>query len=268
MTKSRSFLTAALLAASLATRVSADPDAVIARARAYLGPEATLEAITSIHYVGTFVSEETIKDKDGKEITRPFKGAIDIIFEKPYYQCVTLVSYKGTETTGLDDYEAWRRLELATDPTHWRLMLLDQNQVTNQRANTWENLAFFRGIERRGGRVEDLGSHVIDGRTCEKLAFVHEPGLVFYRYFDAATGQLLLTETENGSRTRERGEVMVNGVRFPKSIVDTIKDPATGKERSSLITLDKITLNEFFPESLFAVPMMEPNNSPPAVSGK
>jgi hypothetical protein len=255
MTKSFGFFTAALFAAILVTRASADPDAIIARARAYLGPDATLEAITSIHYVGTLAGEETVKDKDGKEIRRPFKGTIDLIFQKPYLQRVVLVSYKGTETTGLDDFEAWRRLELATDPTHWRLALLDKDQVKSQRANTWENLAFFRGIERRGGHVEDLGPVTIDGHACEKLAFVHEPGLTFYRYFDTATGQLILTETENGNLTREQGEMMVNGMRFPKSLINISKDPATGRENTVTIMLDKVTLNESFPESLFAVPL-------------
>ncbi len=111
----------------------------------------------------------------------------------------------------------------------------------------------------------------IDGHACEKLAFVHEPGLIFYRSFDTATGRLLLTEMENGSSVREQGEMMVNGVRFPKALVNTTKDPVTGRENTIVITLDKITLNELFPESLFAVPMVAPsdlNTSPPAVSGK
>ena len=255
MAKSVSFSIAALFAVALVARAFADPEAIIAKARAYLGPEASLEAITSIHYVGTLTGEETVKGKDGKQIRRPFKGTIDIIFQKPYYQRVVLVSYKGTEITALDDYEAWHRLQDATDAKRWSLVLLDKNQIKSQRANTWENLAFYRGIERSGGQVEDLGSHVIDGHVCEKLAFVHEPGLTFYRYFDAATGRLLLTEMENGSRVHEQGEMMVNGVRFPKTLVNTTKDPATGRENTIVITLDKITLNEFFPEGLFAVPM-------------
>jgi len=255
MFKSLSLLTAALFTAVLVTRASGDPEAIIAKARAYLGPETALDGTTSIHYVGTLSGEETVKDKDGKEIKRPFKGSIDLIFQKPYCQRVVLISYKGTEMTALDDYEAWRRLELASDPKRWSLMLLDKDQVRSQRANTWENLAFFRGIERRGGQVEDLGPATIDGHACEKLAFVHEPGLTFNRYFDAATGQLVLTETGNGNLTREQGEVMVNGVRFPKSLVNITKDPATGRENTIVITLDKITLNENFPDRVFAVPV-------------
>ncbi|HXA14466.1 MAG TPA: hypothetical protein VNW23_05010 [Opitutaceae bacterium] len=245
-------LFAALFAVVFAGHALASPDAVIAQARAALGSERLLDGIHSIHFSGKLASQERVKDKDGKEITRPFNATIDIIFQKPYRQRVVLVSYKGTEVTALDDYEAWRRLEDATNASRWSLTLLDKEQIKRLRASTWENLAFFRGIERSGGNVEDLGPVTIDGHSCEKLAFVHDPGIAFYRYFDAATGQLLLTELESGDSIREEGELVVNGVRFPKKLIYTTKDPAS----IVIITVDKITLNETFPDSLFAVPML------------
>jgi outer membrane lipoprotein-sorting protein len=250
------FLIAAIFAGALIARVSADPDTIIAKARAYLGPEAALNAITSIHYVGTFESEETVKDDSGKTVTRPFKGSIEFIFDKPYRQRMVMISYKGTEITALDDYEAWYCLQEPGGSSIKSLTLFGRNEIKSLRVITWENFAYFRGIERRGGHVEDLGAVTIDGRSCEKLAFVHEPGIVYYRYFDTATGQLLLTELENGNRIRQEGEVMVNGVRFPKKLIQTTKDSATGKETTVIIAVDKVTLNETFPESLFAVPML------------
>lgn len=256
MTSFVRFLAVALFAAFAGVRAPAATDAIIAKARAYLGPEAVLNAITSIHYTGVLESEEAVKDKDGKITTRPFKATIEIIFQKPYCQRVMLVSYKGTEITALDDYEAWRRFQEADKTARWSLTLLNKDQIKSQRASTWENLAFFQGIERRGGHVDDRGPVTIDGHSCEKLAFVHEPGLTFYRYFDLGTGQLLLTELENGDRIREEGEVMVNGVRFPKKLINIIRNRTTGKENTATITLDKITLNETFPDSLFAVPAL------------
>ena len=41
-------------------------------------------------------------------------------------------------------------------------------------------------------------------------------------------------------------------------ILSEAKDPATGRESTLSITLEKVTLNENFPESLFAVPMVAP----------
>ena len=250
------FLSAALFIAVCAARLAADPAAIIAKARAYLGSEAALDAIRSIHYAGTFDSEETVKDKDGKDVTRPFKATVDLIFQKPYRQRVVLVSYKGTEITALDNYEAWQCLQQPGEVSVKNLILFGKDQIKERRANVWENLAFYRGIERRGGHVDDLGPVTIDGHPCEKLAFVHDTGIVFYRYIDTSTGQLILTELGNGDRIRQEGEIVVDGVRFPKKLTNITKDPATGKEYTAVITLDKITLNQTFPESLFAVPLV------------
>ncbi|MDE3084370.1 MAG: hypothetical protein KGJ37_04000, partial [Verrucomicrobiota bacterium] len=75
-----------------------------------------------------------------------------------------------------------------------------------------------------------------------------------------ATGKLLLTETENGSRLREEGTIIVNGVRFLKKLITVTKD-ATGRENTVTITMDKITLNDTFPDSLFAAPLVTPTEN-------
>ena len=37
--------------------------------------------------------------------------------------------------------------------------------------------------------MEDLGLTVMDGVTCQKVAFIHDPKIYFHRYFDVATGR-------------------------------------------------------------------------------
>src|ERR1019366_2504737 len=139
------------------------------------------------------------------------------------------------------------------DPTQQRLQVLAAAQVKRQRAIVWENLGFYRGLEREGGQVLDQGTAVIGGVTCRKLAFVHADDIIFYRYFDEASGRLVRSETESGDAILEQGEILAGGIRFPKIIVNTLKG-ADGKEQSITITFDKITVNETFPESIFAVP--------------
>jgi hypothetical protein len=46
---------------------------------------------------------------------------------------------------------------------------------------------------------------------------------------------------------------MIAGLRFPKSLVSTRKDPA-GHEISTTYAFDRIAINEVFPDSEFAVP--------------
>lgn len=115
----------------------------------------------------------------------------------------------------------------------------------------------FRGLETRGGRIEDQGVVTIDGVACQKVAFIHAENIIFYRYFDLATGRLTLTETEAGGTLREQGELIAAGLRFPKSLVTTAKNPA-GKVQTVTITVEKITVNEVFPASFFAVPIQSP----------
>jgi hypothetical protein len=235
-----------LLAFTLATRAAEPP--IIAKARAYIGAESALNAVRSIHYTGTL----TTTDATGKEV----RAALEIIFQKPAQQRITATSDKTIETTALDDYDGWQRVQEKADATKWRETLLGADQIRRLRANTWENLAFFRGIERAGGRCEDQGPATIDGVACEKLAFIHAPNIIFYRFFDQATGRLVYTETEGGGAIREKGELTIAGIRFPKSIITTTKDPKGSQVVT--VTFDKIAVNESFAAGLFRVPALSP----------
>lgn len=135
------------------------------------------------------------------------------------------------------------------------MTLLGREQVKRLRANTFETLAFFRGLETRGGRIEDQGPATIDGVACQKVAFDHGSNIIFTRYFDLATGRLVFTETEAGNTLREQGEIIEAGLRFPKTLITTTKN-AAGKLQTVTINVEKVTVNETFPASLFRVPAL------------
>jgi outer membrane lipoprotein-sorting protein len=243
----RLFATASVLLSASALCAAELP--IIAKARAFLGSETALNNVKSIRYTGTLMAP------DPKDATKQTRVAMEIVFQKPEQQRITITSDKEIETTALDGYEGWLRKQDATDPTKWRLTLLGTEQIKRMRANMWENLSFFRGIEKFGGRVEDQGTKTIDGVTCQKVAFIHGSNIIFYRYFDVATGRLIFTETEAGGTIREQGEMVVNGIRFPRSIVTAggTKD-GKGQLQSVTINFDKITVNEAIPPKEFAVP--------------
>lgn len=221
--------------------------AILTKARAYLGTEAALDAVKTVHYKGKMVATDPQDPKKQTEAT------VDIVFQKPDRHRITVTSDKTVEITALDGYEGWQRVQDAKDPSKWRQTLATVDQVKRIRANTWENLSFFRGIETRGGRIEVQEPVTIDGVACNKLAFIYAPNIVFYRFFDQNTGKLVVSETETGSTIREEGEVIVDGVRFPKRIITTSKNPNT-KIPTVAITFEQIKLNETFPDSLFTVP--------------
>lgn len=224
--------------------------AIINKARAYLGTEAALDGVRSVHYKGRFV------ETDPADPSKETRATIDIIFQKPEQQRIVLTTDKAVHTTGLSGYEAWQRIEDATNPAKWKQTVASPAQIKGMRANTWENVSFYRGIETRGGRLEALGQATVDGIACQKVAFIHGPKSVFIRYFDEATGKLVLTETESGATIREEGEQIVDGIRFPKRIITKTKN-AAGKESVITTEFDEIKLNETFPPSVFNVPGLE-----------
>jgi len=242
----RLFSLSCLAAATAIPGLSAAEPAIIAKARAYLGSESALKSITTLHYVGQL----EIEGADNQEAI-----TVEILFKSPYRQRSTIQSGRGSEITVLNDYDGWQRIEAADDETRWTLTLLKVEQIKNLRANVWENLNFFRGLENQGGEIKDLGTVTIDGLTTRKLAFVHSSEVTFYRYFDEATGRLVLTETIRGEKIREEGTMVVNGVKFPKTLI-TITPREDGTDQTIKINFSRVTVNEAIDQSQFEMPVL------------
>ncbi len=230
------------------TAIRAEPP-VIALARAYVGPEAALATVKSVHYTGSLVMPDPADPRKQTYVT------VEIMVQAPYQQRIVSRSDKGVEVTALDGYDAWHRVQEAKDPARGKLQIYSKDQIKRLRANTWENLGFYRGLEREGGRVLDQGLATVDGLTCRKIAYVHADNIVFYRYFEPATGRLVLTENESGVSIREQGEIRAGGLRFPKAITTTAKG-SNGQLQTVTITFDRVTVNETFPPDTFALPAL------------
>jgi hypothetical protein len=245
----------ALLACAAAR---AEP-AVVGLARAYLGPESTLDAVTSIHFVGSL--ERVDPDHADKGSIR---GTIDLIFAKPLRQRQVVRLHDATETTVLDGYDAWDLLQDGADPAKHVLTWMGAADIKAIRASTWENLYFFRP-NRGEVAVEDKGPATADGVACERVDFVHGSGIVFERYFDRDTGRLVST-TRGPETLRESGEIRANGVRFPKTVV-SVQKTASGKDLVSTVTFDSVVLNEPVGPDAFAAPSLVQSKSAQATAG-
>jgi hypothetical protein len=230
--------------------------AVIGLARAYLGPDSTLDGINTIHFVGSF--ERT--DPDHPEVGT-IHATLDMVFSKPYRQRQVMRGAKVSDTTVLDGYDAWERLQDNVDPSKFRLKWLSVNDIKSLRANTWENLHFFRGLD-VGDTAEDQGPSTVDGIACERVDFIHGQGNVFERFFDRDTGKLVLT-VRSGESIRETGEIIVDGIKFPKSIVSVAKTPS-GKDLVTTVTFDSVVLNEPIKGDAFAAPNLMPEKAVPS----
>jgi hypothetical protein len=242
----------ATLAALAAGPLRADTVAGwVAKARAYLGSESALNGVVSIHITGKLETTEGNPKTHTPEAVPTVTRSADIIFQKPYRQLITLSDAKLIETHALDDYEGWLKRANALNPSQWQVALLDAGQVKRLRANTWENLNFFAGLEKAGGRVELGGEESVDGMACVKLAFIHAEKIVFTRYFDKTSGRLVKTVTEDGGEIREVGESFVGGIRFPRQVINKSSDG-----RVTTITFASVVLNEPVSAERFAVPTL------------
>jgi hypothetical protein len=214
----------------------------IARARARLGSEAALQGVTSVRYLGSL-------ETDGASPRR-----LDIVFQKPLQQLITLTGAELIEVVGLDDYDGWQKRTNAKNSAQWQITLIDAGQTKRLRAQIWDNLNFFSGIEKMRGSVRLAGDAMIDGVACVKLIFAYREDMILTRYFDKTSARLVLTETESGTEIREEGEIIVQGVRFPRKVSN--RDKAG---RVITMLFDQVILNEPHAASEFAVPALRAN---------
>lgn len=257
MNSTLSILCAAAVLLAPALRAAEPP--IIGQARAYVGAEAALAGVQSIHLAGRVVKEGPGAPKGGLPAT------VDIMFQKPFRESITLVAADLVIHTALDNYEGWQQIQTgaapgqqAVDPARAsKLTLLNGEQTRVLRADTLENLWFYRGVLQAGGTIADRGPAAIDGVDCEKVVFTYSPSIVYTRYFERSSGRLVCSETLGGARIREQGEIFAGGIRFPKSIV-TVETEGASRGVSSTYTFDQVEVNRPFPAALFAVPLLQP----------
>ena len=239
--------------------VHADEPPIIAKARAYLGSEDALNGVKSIYLDGKFMAV----DSPSTPANNQHGAAVEIIFQKPYMHRLVVTGEAeggrpespGAKIIVLDGYDAWQREANPNDPTTPVVNLLAHGQILSAARRCLGESRPSPGIgSSEGGSVQDLGPATIDGVACEKVAFIHTPTIVYYRYFDLATGRLVFTETKEGLKIREEGEIDAAGIKFPQKIITTQKLP-TGGQRVVTLSIEHVTVNNVYSESMFAVPL-------------
>ncbi len=208
----------ALLASALVPALCAEEPEIVVKARSYLGTEDALNSVRTIHLVGTVM--KTVSGNSKTDVT----ANVDIFFEEPFRESVVLLAADRISHTALDNFEAWQQVQTprapgqaAIDPSRAsQLTLLGSDQTWALRADTLENLGFYRGVLRTGGAIKDLGQELVDGISCEKVFFTYSPSINYVRYFDLRTGRLVMSETLGGPTSARAAKSSPGGSVFPR----------------------------------------------------
>lgn len=210
-------------------------------ARSYLGPDDKLDAIESVHYKGSLL------------YSSGDLGTIEMVYQKPMQHRMVAVIGGRREVSVLDGSEGWTTFERVVDSVPLSIEIFDPIRILIMQASVREAFNFFRKPDTRNGEILYEGKETVNGRDCNVLTYHHGDGIAYQRYIDAETGQVHKTLDSKGVEYLEEGELIVDGLRFPKKLLSTFST-AIG-DQSMEFAYSSITLNEKLPDSDFVMPL-------------
>lgn len=225
-------------------------EAVVNKARSYLGSEIDLDAVHSIQYRGTVTLYQG-KDAEGND-RDPLVGEAILSFEKPYSQKIEFIFEKQSLVTGFNGYEGYEYVKVdqeAGEPLV-NIRSIGGDELRRNKAAAVENLEFFRPFEFDMKNTLDKGLVEVDGKQARQVDFIHNGKFIFSRYFDVSNGDLLKTVLDTGMVTIESGEKMVDGIRFSEKTVGLLD----GEVKYEMV-FEEILINPEFDSNMFDYPM-------------
>ena len=210
-------------------------------ARSYLGPDDKLDAIESVHYKGSLL------------YSSGDLGTIEMVYQKPMQHRMVAVIGGRREVSVLDGSEGWTTFERVVDSVPLSIEIFDPIRILIMQASVREAFNFFRKPDTRNGEILYEGKETVNGRDCNVLTYHHGDGIAYQRYIDAETGQVHKTLDSKGVEYLEEGELIVDGLRFPKKLLSTFST-AIG-DQSMEFAYSSITLNEKLTDSDFVMPL-------------
>ena len=210
-------------------------------ARSYIGPDEKLDALESIHYKGSLL------------YSSGDLGTIEMVYQKPMRHRMVAVIGERREVSVLDGSEGWTTFERVVDSVPLSMEIFDPIRILIMQSSVREAFSFFRKPDTRNGDITYEGKEIVNGRECVILTYHHGDGIAYQRFIDAESGQVHRTLDSKGVEYLEEGELIVDGLRFPKKMVSTFST-AIGSQ-SMEFAYSSIDLNKKLPESDFVMPL-------------
>ena len=233
----------AVFCASVARAESAE--AMIAKARQFIGDESQLKAIETLKYEGSY---QTPNGQSGK---------LTMYYEKPNKQRIERKTRKGTIVKATDGYEGYQLLIPSQADKNGnrnsRLNLIGTKELRQLMTNARENLFFYNGYKHSRGKIVESGSSSFRGKEAYLITFEYPNETQYKRYFDPDTGRLLGTKLTGDKINIEKDYMEVEGLKFPKVI-----EVYQGEKLQFTATFENIEVNPKFEKNLFDFPKMSP----------
>lgn len=231
-----------LLPLGLSAQAEMSTEEAIAHARAYQGSEELLDSVRTLIFRGTITRTASA---EGEEVSN-----LEIYLKKPDKQRFVIRVENITDVRMVDGSIGYRltTLEEEGQPPRSRDVALTPQEIFAIQATTWQNLFFYKGIEKELGRVRSLGMKEFQGEDAYALRFEHTGNVFFEHHFHAETGRLMGTTTGSQIFINE-GEQIVAGVKFPERVRTTDQE---GNE-INFIDFHTIEVNAVLADTLFTL---------------
>lgn len=215
-------------------------DEAVELARSYLGAEKALEGVSSIKMDGVLVYGNGAS------------GTVEAYYKSPnYHQFISV--FQGTkETSTLDRNEAWRKIEDLRTPNSYTMSFYEPDDVRHLAATVSDYLSFLKTPPTRKGRIEYLGTSVVDGQDTIVLLYIHNDRIWFRRYIDPETGRVLHMVNDKGIVFSYEGEIEAGGIKFPERTI--VRVVTQYGQQSMEISFSNIVVNEPMDAERFRVP--------------
>lgn len=228
------FMTCASNALAQATA----PADVINRARATVGTEKKLNSLVTLKVRGS------LEPADPKVPA----ATVLIIARKPSSQRLEIRADDLVETTILNGSKACM-MRSTLDGEGLQMRSLTGAELERVRYSTKQFFNYYRPDFKNGEKVSHEGVETHREIRSRKLKYSYSDGLTTIRYFSLKDDHLVATITESGVESVNRGEQIVNGIKFPESI-----DYYEKGRKLHTIRLAEISVNEPLAAGIFRIP--------------
>ena len=213
---------------------------VIEKARATIGADAVLNDLVTLQMRGRIEPGES----------KLSSAKVSITARKPCSQRLEVTVDDLLETTILEgDSGCIIRSNLSEGARGSQFRMMTEKEVQRVAFNTRQLFGFYEADSKNGEIVIYNGIEQRRGLRCHKLLYSYPNDITTTRYFAVNDHKLVSMVTDKGVESVEIGELIVNGIKFPRRIEYYQKN-----RRLHTLILNEVEVNKPLRKGVFMIP--------------